>query len=369
MRIAILITTLSRGGAERAATAIANGLALMGDTIKIFKFDSSVPGYSLGDEVKYVNIVPPKKSCSIVRIIKRMSLLKSSIQEYSPDVVLCFSFKTAVYPLIMLRKRQFSVVASERSNPFYEFETKSIANKAIWRWINKHVAPTADGFVFLTQDGIDFYGDKVRKKSTVIPNALFAEDIPKEITAFEDRDFLKICATANLRKVKDYETMLHAFAIFHSNHPLHQLYILGDGEERLHLEELTSALGLGKCIHFLGNVERPVDFIKDAGMYLSTSRSESWGNGIMEALACGIPCICTDCDFGPREMITSDENGILVRVGDVEAISRAMDKVSTDRVFAMKLSNNAQDIRKRFERKRIAILYHNYLLSTTTKCL
>ena len=368
MKIAILISSLKRGGAERVASSLANEFVSRGDLVAIYKLDAEKPSYRLAESITCENVVSRKENI-VNRILERMQILKHKINEFKPDVVLCFSLQIASYVLLE-RKRKFVTIASERSNPFYvmKYET-SFLKKFFCHLLNNFLMPHADGFVFLTKEAALYYNKRIRAKSTVIPNALFAEDVPSSPVKFAERNHYKICAVANLRKVKDYDTMLRAFAEFHKTHPQHTLHILGEGKERGHLESLINMLCIADAVNMHGAVPNPVDYIKDAGMFLATSRSESWSNSILEALACGIPCVCTDCDFGPRAMITSEYNGLLVPVGDSHSLCKAMIRVADDSRLAERISNNALQVRENFNKDKIVNMYYKFFIECSNRKL
>lgn len=359
MRIAILISSLKRGGAERVAAALANAFVSHGDSVAIYKLDKEKSCYHLTKSILCYSIISCQKNV-IKRVLERKQILEHRINEFKPDIVLCFSLQNALY-ILLEQERKFVTIASERSNPFYVMKHEnSFIKNILYFFLNNFLMPRADGFVFLTKEAVLFYNKTIRSKSIVIPNALFAEDIPFTPVKFSDRSHYKICAVANLRKVKDYDTMLRAFAEFHKTHPQHTLHILGEGEERWHLESLITTLNIANAVYLHGAVSNPVDYIKDAGMFLSTSRSESWSNSILEALACGIPCVCTDCDFGPRSMITDEYNGLLVPVGDSCSLCKAMIRVADDRCLAETISENALQVRERFKKEKIVEMYYKY---------
>ena len=58
-----------------------------------------------------------------------------------------------------------------------------------------------------------------------------------------------------------------------------------------------------------------------------SSDFEGMPNALMEAMAVGLPCISTDCDTGPSDLITDGENGYLIPVGDVEALAEKMVRI------------------------------------------
>ena len=82
-------------------------------------------------------------------------------------------------------------------------------------------------------------------------------------------------------------------------------------------------------------------------MFVSSSDFEGMSNSMLEAMALGLPCVCTDCPAGgARAVIKDGENGLLTPVGDSHALYLAMKKVAENPELAAKLSKNSVKIRE-----------------------
>ena len=100
-----------------------------------------------------------------------------------------------------------------------------------------------------------------------------------------------------------------------------RLVILGDGELREELENMARSEGVGDDVAFLGFVPHPSAYMKRCSVFVLSSRFEGLPTVLVEAMASGAPVVSTDCPSGPNEIISSGENGVLVPVGDSQALA------------------------------------------------
>ncbi len=133
-----------------------------------------------------------------------------------------------------------------------------------------------------------------------------------------------ILAVGRLTKQKDFSTLIRAFAQLLQTRPAH-LLILGEGRDRPVLEATVKQFGLGNKVAMPGFVENPYAYMSRAALYVLSSQWEGLPTVLIEALYCGSPIIATDCPSGSREILADGQYGVLVPVGDVAALTRAME--------------------------------------------
>jgi glycosyltransferase involved in cell wall biosynthesis len=362
MKISFFYGNLSRGGAQRVISVLANQFTKQGDEVTIITLNDGTSGYPLLPGVKVVGLNLAGNSNSKLDAIKRRLSVINSLKKYQkeekPDVIVCFSIDL-YYKLHLAnlgKKRTCKLICSERANP--AVKKLSALDKIQLKALEK-----ADGFIFQTQRVSQLFSQTLRDKGTVIHNGLFSEELPETVPPFEQRDSKKICAMGRMDDQKAYDTMFKAFAIFAKTHPEHSLNIYGDGLNRSKLEQLIKELDLESRIILHGNRPDAVKQIQNAGMFVMTSRYEGMPNALIEAMACGLPCVCTDCDFGPAELIEDGESGLLVPVDDVQAIAAAMAQLADDKALAERLSRGALKIRQTHSRETICKQYRDYIES------
>ena len=106
-------------------------------------------------------------------------------------------------------------------------------------------------------------------------------------------------------------------------------------------------MGLSDRVVLYGHTTNIHQKINNASLFVSSSNYEGISNSMLEAIALGIPSICTDCPAGgAREIIDSEINGILVPVGDRQAMAIAMRKLLNDTSLAESISNEGIKLRE-----------------------
>lgn len=213
--------------------------------------------------------------------------------------------------------------------------------------------PMADAVVCVSRGVAEDLFKIIKNKNNieVIYNPVFSDnlyDLAKEQVGhpwFLDSRIPIILAAGRLVKQKDYPTLLLAFKSVIQKKPA-RLVILGEGIERNKLENFSSEIGASNNVAFLGFVENQYKYMKGASVFVLSSAHEGFGNVIVEAMACGTPVISTDCKSGPNEIIKNGKNGILVPVGDCNALADAILMVLNNSYLAQQLS---QEGKKRAE--------------------
>ena len=169
-----------------------------------------------------------------------------------------------------------------------------------------------------------------KKKMAVIYNPVFSEAIyarakqRSEHPWFWQRDERKmLISVGRLQPEKDHMTLLRAFHIVLQQYNA-RLVILGEGPGRPMLEALAKELGVWEQVAMPGFVANPFSFLARSDIFILSSRYESFGNVLVEAMACGCPVVSTDCPHGPREILQDGRYGPLVPPGKPKQLAEAI---------------------------------------------
>ncbi|MBQ7043218.1 MAG: glycosyltransferase [Clostridia bacterium] len=262
----------------------------------------------------------------------------------NPDAAV-ISFLQPSIPMTLLASRGLRnrVVISERGNP-----ERLMKKRYGYKFIEKYYK-RADAIVFQTQDAKKIYPPEIAVKGTVIFNPI-KEDLPLPYTGERDKYITTFC---RISRPKNLPMLVKAFHFFAKEHEDFRLKIIGDAQNEDDKRVLDD---VKKCIRNL-DIEDKIDFIpfnsnvhqmilKDA-VYASSSDHEGMSNAMLEAMAIGMPVVCTDCPIGgARAVIKNGENGFLTEVGNSEEMCEAFKKIVTNKTLSDKLSENAAKIRE-----------------------
>lgn len=378
-KILFAIDSLSGGGAERVISLLANQIHAWGYTVDILlAFDTKVE-YEIADGIGVydingarVNTVqstvgkaepkPTSVTPQYYRPPNCLQRMRYRISEYRDrqrrikrvaefvnngryDAVV--SFLTSTNELVGAASKKFraKAIISERCAPV---ETVITQDKG--KWTLKQYAK-ADRIVFQTPDAMHCYPIKIQRKGAVIPNPI-KTDLPAR---FEGERKKEIVTFGRLDKQKNLPMLIRAFAEIVKKYPDYTLHFFGRGQEKDNLIALVNDLGLQDKVVIEGFASNVHEIIKDKAMYVSTSDYEGISNSMLEALAIGLPCICTDCPVGGARLAIQDrENGILIGVKDEKALIQAMEELISSAELSERLSVNAVKLRERWAVDEIA---------------
>ncbi|MEV6654318.1 glycosyltransferase family 4 protein [Streptomyces sp. NPDC051219] len=204
-----------------------------------------------------------------------------------------------------------------------------------------------DALVTVSEGDAAVYREKMPLPVTrvlAIPNS-----VPEPPVVPADGSGRTVVAAGRLASEKQYEVLISAFAKVVAQRPDWDLRIYGWGPHKEALRRHIDKLRLYNSVFLMGP-HSPIEpeWAKGA-IAASTSKGESFGMTLVEAMRCGLPVISTDCDYGPREILKDGEDGLLVPVGDVGAVASALLKLIDDEPLRRRMSKAAVRNARRFD--------------------
>lgn len=353
MKIVFLLNNMDFGGAERTVLALSNYLRSRHEvTILCMQGPCA---YDVPDNVRVVNLNICNQFNNVIGRVKNALLrtiaIRNAVSRLKPDVVFCIMGINAKYLTSAIR-RNYSLIVSERSNPkYYDEKTRRKL---------RNIYSKCDGIVFQTDRVCSLYEDIESSKKIVIPNAI-SNPLVYELN-WNGRNAKRVVAVGRLVFEKDYPTLIEAFNIFIKNHEGYILEIYGSGPDENKIKELVENLGLKGMIRLEGSRNDALTCAAKAACYVLSSVCEGMPNTLLEAMGIGMPCVATDCEYGPAELIENGENGLLVECGSPEKLAEAMAKMVDDTEFAERCAENARRIRYTHSLVNVGKAYEDFFL-------
>ena len=359
-KIVFHLNCLERGGAERVVTNLSGQFAEHGYEVYIATEWQGEDEYETNPKVKRVHVGLTEEQAKKGRasmFFARIANLRKFLKEVNPDIVIAFARKANYRALTATIGTKIPVLISVRINPigYYDFLSDKIQIPLLF--------PRAAGCVFQTPDQRDFFPEFIRKKSKIILNPISTKFIGNPIPEKREK---AVVHSGRLVDFKNQPLLIRAFTKVHEKHPDYVLKIFGpdsfDGTKEK-LEALIEERHAGDYIKLMGGSNQLEKDMINGAVAAFSSDYEGMPNAMLEAMALGLPVVATDCPpGGPRMVITQEENGLLVPVGDEEALAAAVNRLIEEPEFAARLGENATKIGEKAGAEMIFKEWEEYVL-------
>jgi len=327
-RLSIFTANMDGGGAERAMLKLAGGIAARGFEVDLVL--SRAEGHYLAEvppEVRIVDLGAGRVLASLPRLVRylrreRPSAMLTSLNYVNVVGIWARWAARVKTRLVVNEQNTFSL--ETRHSPRFRHRLLPALTKVFYPW--------ADGIVAVSRGAAD---DLARtagltsERITVVHNPIVTPELREMASAPVDHPWFRpghapvVVAVGRLAPQKDFASLIRAFAQVRRQRDA-RLLILGEGPERADLEALTADLDLASHVQLPGWVRNPYPSMAAAQAFVLSSRWEGLPSVLIEALYCGVPVVATDCPSGPTEILDCGRHGLLVPVGDVDALSRGI---------------------------------------------
>ncbi|GAA3103283.1 glycosyltransferase family 4 protein [Streptosporangium carneum] len=199
-----------------------------------------------------------------------------------------------------------------------------------------------DAFVTLTQADLDQYARLLRanppRRLLRVPNAV--PDLAGDVSALEEKC---VVAIGRLVHAKGFDRLVEAWKHVAAAHPDWVLRIYGGGTQKAEhrLRTRIEEAGLADKVFLMGSSSEVGVELAKSSIYVVSSRYEGFGMTILEAMSKGVPVVSFDCPHGPKEIITHEHDGLLVRPRKPRALAEAVCRLIEDRELRARLGGNA----------------------------
>ena len=305
-KIGIIIQMLSGGGAERCAANMSIDLSKKYD-VHLIVFDCTKTTYKYGGTLH--DLSAPASNNKIKRIFtlaRRVSQVRKIKKEQKFDTVI--SLMEGANLVNVLSRQGETVIVSERN--LISFFVKS----RLHVFLEKYILERADRIVALSnvvkEDLVKVFSVNPNKINTIY-NSVDIEKFQQDNIIYSSENCEEMPKFVTMGRLTSQKAQWHIFRAFCEvvkKYPLAKLTVLGQGEMLDEYIVFLKKLGISEKVELKGFMPNPHNYIKESDIFVFSSMVEGLGNVILEALACGKPVISTDCDAGPREILSPSSN-------------------------------------------------------------
>lgn len=315
--IVFVINALKVGGAAKMIQFVANSCVGQFRSIHFISlYDTESLGF-LDESIVRHNLGINAKGNRVTRRFVVVKLLRREIKSIKPDIVCSFVSDVCYYTRIATLGLNCIVTSAERGDPNIE----PWWAKPIIRWAYNH----SDYCFFQLENARNYFGEKVLKKSFVIPNPFIPSS---DIQPYKGKHEKTIVSAGRFTWQKGYDILIKAFTKVYSKHPDYTLVLYGEGPLLSEYKSLCQQLGITEAVKFPGYATNVMEAIRKEGIFVLSSRYEGIPNSLIEAMTMKLPVVTTDCTPGGAAFLTKNgELGILVPIDDVEAIADAINNL------------------------------------------
>ncbi|MBK8310803.1 MAG: glycosyltransferase family 4 protein [Chitinophagaceae bacterium] len=358
-KIVILCSRLDLpGGIERAIVNTANLFIENSHSVSIIILDHTEETFYPIDSK--VNIVQRPLSFGITKdgniITRKLGMLSDVLQlrkllkKLSPDIVIATDYPFAVAAILTRIKKQTKVFSWEHHHRY------ELNKNQFWTKLFNYSYPVLDAVVCLNEDEKKLF-QSLNKKSVVIPNFIQRGN---DLALLKNKTILTI---ARLVHVKGIDLLISTAKKIFQQHPDWSWKVIGTCDDVESIKKIILQEGLAEKLI----IQIPVDHniiseYLNASIYVMTSRNECFPMVLLEAQSVGLPCIAFDCETGPRHIISTNVDGILVEKENTDKLAEALSSLITNEGGRIQMGKAAFENVQRFSPDAIYKLWEENIL-------
>lgn len=327
----LFLPSVRGGGAERALVGVANALHDRGAHVVLVLARAEGPYLAeLREGLTVVDLQQDRVSRCVVslqqEILRWRPRSVMSAMRHANAVLVAAAF------LARLRGVTTRVVLSERGHMAAYLATGQSARVAWASRIGGWLYRRADAIIAVSDDlaaSLRAELGAAAPSIVAIPNPTITAELLEQTREPAPHPWLRdasvpvVVAAGRFTAEKGYDVLIEAFARVAADRPV-RLILLGAGPLLESFREQVQRLGISECVEFPGFAPNLGAWLVRARLFVLSSRAEGLPNVLIQAMACGVPVVSTDCQTGPAEILANGQWGALVPVDDVDALASAM---------------------------------------------
>lgn len=328
MRLLYIVNGINGiGGLERVLSIKASYFAdVLGYEVHIITLNEpdTKSFYKFSEHINVHRILAPGKG--LVYIKAYIQNINQIVMAVNPDIIsVCDDGLKGLYVPIWIKRRKAALIYERHAS-------MRLNNSKIYSLLMKLGGLLYDKVVVLTQYNLSEW---LGNNQVVIPNPI--SFVSKEKTTLK---YKRIICVGSISYNKGYDLLIEAWRLIVQDCPGWKIDIFGKGDT-FNYQKMIDDYHLQDSIHFRGPTDQVQKEMLHSSFLVLPSRSEGFGMVLIEAMACGLPCVAFDCPCGPRDIISNGENGILVPPENSALLAEGMKKMIFDVETLQKMSDYA----------------------------
>lgn len=323
-----------RGGTERVATLIANGLSRRGYEISIISLWGGLSsGYPLEPEISLHELFRKSRKFKW-KYFEIVRGLRKYLKERKADVLISTDTILALYSVPACAGRKVTKIAWEHFNFYADLQMKAR------KFARYFAARMVDAIVVLTREDLATWKKKVSGRARIISivNPITFPPIQAEDRSWDNR--LAI-AVGRLTYQKGFDLLIKCWKKVADVSPDWKLQIIGEGEDEQALTRQIASEGLSEIVSILPFNQHIGEYYKKASIFCLSSRFEGLPMVLLEAQAFALPSVCFNCYTGPSEVVIPQENGFILSPDDLAGFSDRILALAGDSALRERMGRNA----------------------------
>ena len=367
MRIMFILATYEIGGVSTVARNILDSLGKNRFSRIVFLVERLSGRYPIADDnIKLVDLgITAQKGffAKVFNIARHLRLMRRHIIVEKPDVILSFTSLVncyAILSLLFFPGKKPRLIITEHSEQLFIL-------RRIYRAMILLLYPGADRIMMVSMS----LSKRIKRLFTIDPRRVKTVHNPVNIAriresiakrSMHEKGLFCIGTISRLSSEKGINFLIEGFKILLGKIDA-RLVIVGDGVDRLKLENRVKDLNIKEKVVFTGYMDDPFGYLAGMDVFVLPSLWEGFPNVVLEAMACGVPVIASDSSGGIREIIENGVNGLLIKPASPTAISDSISDLLSNKKKKESIIREAYKSIERFDVNKVKKEYENLIFT------